>query len=742
MLRIKLRYDDVEVMVQRFAPNVGKSGLFLPTKSLQAIGAEVKFELRLADETPVLVGLGRVKTARAPDPANPRATFGMGIELMRVTPQSRALILKMLERRRVLGLPETQLPTAEDIDAARQAPEHARDLASGPVVAPVVVAAPTVAPGEGLMTAPRRPTGPMAVPKILSVTPLAPEAPRKKRLAPSELAEAAAIATAAAPGLDDDVDVAAALARARVLAGGALDDELEALAHGSAVPVEVSIEGASAELARALGGAAVRRGWAPPPATAANEAPPEPAEMAPPTLPTVEAVEAAEPAAAAAPLEPAEPAPVEAAQPAPAAAPLEAAEPAPLEPIASSFSIATTAPIAAPEPIASSESLATTAPVAAPAPVDDPDATRDSPPAPEPPERDSAEAIAQDAFAAINAIGDDAAELAAAEAAVAADAEHDVIAAINAIAELDAPPVHLTEHIQPLHDLDLEDDVEHTEAGAIPGLGGFDPPPYDLGLADRLDAELASAEAEADADDLGLADAPVDLSLEEIDEFEILAEADAADEDLLHTEAEAAEAEAELDDPQPTGIGRRSELDFASRLDLGDESDADFAMPAHQSIDDLADADALDAPSEDFGLPEAQLDSAGQALAVFEDDPIDDPDEHHDRFARRIVQPIFEPEPSSSYTLAGIPSNDFELPVRPSPRPAPAALLGDAPVEDHELEHALEALDVELDDLSIPHAATELQRDSDKSRPTAALRPSALRRPEDDEVEIDFEDDD
>src|SRR3954453_23410287 len=77
VLRIKLRYDDVEGMVQRFAANVGKSGLFLRTKSLRPVGGEVKFERRLADETPVLVGLGRVKAATAPDPAKPKATFGM-----------------------------------------------------------------------------------------------------------------------------------------------------------------------------------------------------------------------------------------------------------------------------------------------------------------------------------------------------------------------------------------------------------------------------------------------------------------------------------------------------------------------------------------------------------------------------------------------------------------------------------------------------------------------------------------
>ena len=68
VLRIKLRYEDVDTLVHRFAPNVGRSGIFLPTRSLQPVGAEIKFELRLANDAPVLVGHGRVKLVREPDP--------------------------------------------------------------------------------------------------------------------------------------------------------------------------------------------------------------------------------------------------------------------------------------------------------------------------------------------------------------------------------------------------------------------------------------------------------------------------------------------------------------------------------------------------------------------------------------------------------------------------------------------------------------------------------------------------
>src|SRR4051812_40364260 len=178
-------------MVARFAPNVGKSGLFLPTKSLQPMGAEVKFELRIADDTPVLVGLGRVKAAKAPDPAAPRAAFGMAIELMRVTRESREVILKMLERRRQMGLPEIGIPMPSDIDAARRAEvveTQVRDTASAAVPAPT----PTFdsGPSESMFTAPRK-SGPIAIAKLNVVEALGPEVPRKKRPLISEVIESA-----------------------------------------------------------------------------------------------------------------------------------------------------------------------------------------------------------------------------------------------------------------------------------------------------------------------------------------------------------------------------------------------------------------------------------------------------------------------------------------------------------------------------------------------------------------------
>jgi len=768
VIRIKLRYDDVEVMVARFATNVGKSGLFLPTKSLQPIGAEIKFELRLADDTPVLVGLGRVKVAAAPDPDHPKATFGMAIELMRVTPQSRALILRMLERRRELGLPELGLPMPADIDAARRMEAvgaGVRDPASGPVSAPAAPVAPSApvapvarvapsapvarvapstpaapaapieaAPGEALLTAPRRQTGPMAVAKVLAVTPLAPEPPRRKRLAISELIESAsgpvASVSVATSRLDDDVDLTAAIARARALAGGAFDAELDALSAVAAAPLEVSIEAASAELAKQLGGSAVRRD-----------------RGAQAGLPPVIATDAA---------------------PVPAPVPIEtAAEPAARSVASPNLDLLVTEP---------------GRPMSLPAPSAEVDAG---------------------------------APAGAADPVHAPDPEHHEV-----------EPEQIADEIHELDELDLED-VEHTVMGDVPIAPGLLDPHGDgsessaadhVLLAARLEAQLAAAEAEADAD-LGFgapvysdpaagdadpgeldaeppenaaAESSVDIGLEEVDELEILAEADADDADLLaaHGEQEASSSH-EPHRRLPTGERRSSELDFAARLDLEDENDVYIAASAsefatHHVVDGLHD-ELADHPAHGgrHGVFEA---SAGHALSGFETgdeslagletgdeslagfetgaQPLDEPEPMPVPAPARSapmrgVQPIFDDEPSGTFTLAANPADSAELDflslLRPDPgvatrplkkkpagsppepailREEPRASLYDSPVQDFELESALEALDIDLDGLSARNAAAQRPPPGDaaRSRPTPMIRqptptPAHLRAP-------------
>jgi hypothetical protein len=520
VLRIKLRYDSVDAMTERFAPHVGRSGLFLPTRSLQAIGTEVKFELRLATDQPVLVGLGRVTSMKEPDPRDPAAAYGLGIELMRVTRESRELILKLLARRKQLGLPEVALPRAEEIDAARQAVAEASGVPQPIGVSPVLESRPVAAVPVAAPVVESRPiaAAPSAIP------PLPAEPPRKKRRPVSEVIEAASgpiAASLAIPGLDEDVDVGKALARARALATGDLDQELEQLRDQVAAPLaEISVEEASVELARQLGGAAVRRtrsqGWAPPPPAVVVEAEAKPAP-APAVVEAAAVVEAeAEAKAAAAAVVEAE-----------AAAEAKAAEEAAPAP----------APAAAPEPAAADVHVAPGRGII----------ERD--------EEDAAHLRSDVRRRAFTPPGVD--QILTEPAAAIAPAGREPGAR------------------HPFEDDD--DESEHTHIGGPLGeSSGFDQTlllagePDALGEPAEVPAAAATADVAATADPEEESGEQVE-EIEEIEEFEILAEADAADADLLAAYGEA-DLAAAPEIPQPAVAHHApSDHDFASRLEFDDD---------------------------------------------------------------------------------------------------------------------------------------------------------------------------
>ncbi len=732
VLRIKLRYDDVESMVQRFAPNVGKSGLFLPTQSLQPVGAEVKFELRITDDTPVLVGLGRVKAAKAPDPAAPRAAFGMAIELMRVTRESREVILRMLDRRRQLGLAEVGIPMPADIDAARRAEvldTGVKDTASASVPAPQPVL--DTAPSEALLTAPRRQSGPIAVAKLMVVEALAPEPPRRKRPAVHEVIESASgpiVSVVSVPGLDDDVDVGAVLARARTLAGGNLDAELEALREIAAAPLEISIEAASAELARQLGGKAVSKKarsarWATPPSTVSApivaKAVDDPAANRAPVTTTAldesSAVRGAEPRRSGT------------TSPPPASAPEAGA--ASLEPeLAREAGFTPSGEISLDtEPATPAlDTVLAPPPAIAPAFIED----EDSMPVHIPPvaTRSSAPLIDDD-------VDPEAFE----------DREPSAV---------EVEPEQISDEIHQLGEDDFEE-VEHTQIGEMPPAEVAAPafgsePAVEAELERSLDQQLADAEAEADADDLGISgvyaappqaqvvdDVPEETDgeepedIDEIDDFEILAEADAEDADLLaaHGEADAGDIapEAHVPDLEP----RPSQADFVSRLELSDEFEAapEAGQPLFErgaSFSDLdrhlgaledaveppihpafhagpvGNPDDLDADSQytiagDLPPPEAVFDAPHTGFGghrAYEDDE-DEIDPHFPRPHSFDESDVF---------VTPAPPRRDPLPPGPFAQRPPAKVgppVGSAD-DGYDLEHALEALDVDLDELAVP----------------------------------------
>jgi hypothetical protein len=762
VLRIKLRYDDLDAMVQKFASNVGKSGLFLPTKSIQPVGTEVKFELRLANDTPVLVGLGRVKHVRPPDPENPRSAFGMGIELMRVSREGREVIIRMLERRRAMGLPDVLIPAPDDAEAARRNEVETQPRGETSAVVRDAMAQIASAPvGEQVLSGSEPTSGPIGVAKERPSAPLltspragvvmrdenssravvpmlSPEKSRPRRPRVQELIERASelsapiIAAMPAPELDMQVDLDSVLTRARTLAGGDLEVELEALREAAAAPIEISVEAASAELARQLGGKAISKReksarWAPPPVVhqvpsdttpppASDTTPPPTSDTTPPDFSTKTRAEtAADPSAT-------------------IAAIVEAAV------VASAPEVEASPQIVPEESYVIRPSTPTYDTAYEDARDEDPvaefgndDRTRASgaddaidPASMSPKPFGPATEIKTEPTGHQALMIDDDADISSFERALDAARIHTGISQVAAQpapddSELDDEPDLLASgeyQIAP-DDSGVSDVSESTQTSNTPQISDQ--------LAAQLEQQLAEAEEEAERE---LADGLGEEREEEVSELDVLAEADEDDEDLLGAHGEAEVSSVHLAAaPQPVD-------DFASRLDLDDDAPSEeFDRQAAREFD-------AHVPPHEYGEPAAH-DYVADALADFDEEPVP---QRVPRYRRASS------EQSSNYTIAeDLPHASLQLPddgadefdephsyapapvaarapePARAPKPTPGPQIGPDPRllrhgrattgGSEDLEDALAALDVDFDDLS-----ADRQQRSYRGTPSAGTK--------------------
>src|SRR5262245_4317444 len=107
-LRIRLRYQALDQFISKFAINISRGGLFLSSRNPKPIGTRLQFEIRLADDTPVIEGSGEVRWIREYDRNEPNQPHGMGIRFLEVKPESRALIERIIQHRRSLGEPDDE----------------------------------------------------------------------------------------------------------------------------------------------------------------------------------------------------------------------------------------------------------------------------------------------------------------------------------------------------------------------------------------------------------------------------------------------------------------------------------------------------------------------------------------------------------------------------------------------------------------------------------------------------------
>jgi molecular chaperone DnaK len=104
LVRLNLRYPDLDAFVARFAPNVTRGGVFLASRKPRPVGEVIRFEIALAQGSPVLWGSGRVTWVREFNPAEPHRAHGMGVQFTFLDPECRPLLDRLLERKNAVRL--------------------------------------------------------------------------------------------------------------------------------------------------------------------------------------------------------------------------------------------------------------------------------------------------------------------------------------------------------------------------------------------------------------------------------------------------------------------------------------------------------------------------------------------------------------------------------------------------------------------------------------------------------------
>jgi len=95
-VRIRLRFASFDALIDKFAPNVTRGGVFIASRTPMPIGSTFAFEIQLSGGEVALAGDGKVTWVKAFDPAAPTKPHGMGVQFLRLDNPSRELLNKIL----------------------------------------------------------------------------------------------------------------------------------------------------------------------------------------------------------------------------------------------------------------------------------------------------------------------------------------------------------------------------------------------------------------------------------------------------------------------------------------------------------------------------------------------------------------------------------------------------------------------------------------------------------------------
>ena len=94
-IRARLKFDSEQAFIEKYAPNISKSGIFIKTTKPRAVGTRVKFEFQIADGSPVLRGIGVVVWNRTE--SSDGKPPGMGLKFVGLDAKSKNTLERIVE---------------------------------------------------------------------------------------------------------------------------------------------------------------------------------------------------------------------------------------------------------------------------------------------------------------------------------------------------------------------------------------------------------------------------------------------------------------------------------------------------------------------------------------------------------------------------------------------------------------------------------------------------------------------
>jgi uncharacterized protein (TIGR02266 family) len=135
LVRLRLKYVELEAFIERFAANVTRGGIFIASREPRPVGSEVRFEVHLMSGPPVLSGEGRVTWVKEFSAAEPQRPHGMGVQFTVIDPVCRPVLDRLLRKRE-----ESQRRPAAPAPTAMAAPPS-RPTADARVTVPMAAVA-------------------------------------------------------------------------------------------------------------------------------------------------------------------------------------------------------------------------------------------------------------------------------------------------------------------------------------------------------------------------------------------------------------------------------------------------------------------------------------------------------------------------------------------------------------------------------------------------------------------------